>query len=190
MKIRESLKAIPNAVKENLIEISLFGFFGLKALQGFAMDASRMFANKSKPSLSAYGLSEHAKIGAAISAGVFAAEGVGKLESILRVPKSVRGLMPALAATLGISALNYFYGDTFGTHSENYLEATKTLMNNYGGALYTFTSFNPNVNPTHLTGATFAAYSGLRFAKNLLGGFTRYADRRDSEQKLRENRGE
>jgi hypothetical protein len=174
-------------LKNNLFALAGIGTAGLKIVQGFAMDLSKMLAGGSRASMAFYGASEHAKIGAGVSLGVFAAEGIGKLESILRVPKLVRGAIPFAAATLGVGAIAYYYQHAFGIpETQGVMDSTRQVLSGYLDSVYQVFTFNPKANPNKLAGAAAFVYSAAKFAKNFIGALVGYANRKENERGVRE----
>lgn len=175
------------SIKNKLLAIAGTGTVALKAVQGFAMDSSRLLADGGEPSLAAYGTSEIAKIGSAVGLGVFAAEGVSRLESLLKFPRALRGMLPVVIGTVGAGVLSNIYGNVFGIEqNQNLVESTKDVLNNYWNAIYQVSTFNPDVNSNSLAGAVFTIYSAGRLAVNNLIQLARVSGKADMKQRIKD----
>ena len=174
---------------KNKVEKSALAFAALKSGQQIAHDLEGVILNNTVPDVLVFGAEQICRIGAAGAAAYTIDEAVSYLEE-LSLPKSIRGILPLTAATIGAAtAINYF-GNYFNIEQGlGILETTKQLLNHYQENLAKIITFNTDLSAGYLTGSLLTIKSGLRLIKNIGKTIAQKAEKRRMQRKYQEEQG-
>jgi|GEM_PF-3495342 len=178
-------------IKKYAPHILAAGSLSLKALQGYARDLVSFCEKGERLSKGAYKSSVGFESGASLLGGLAIGEGARRLEARFKVPKALRGILPATALTLGVGFVNFC-----SNWEQNFATSVEQVFKAYAQSLIDLKNYDPRLNPITLTGAVATAYSGARAGFNLvyhggkalLNSFNGLEDAVDYSDRLRAER--
>ena len=165
------------------IKKSTSGAIALKAAQQFFGDLNPSIRENTTPDLIRYTGEEFARLGAAGAAAYTIDRINAGIENIAHLPKCLKGLAPALIATIGVGALHHNYGEHISLEqTQNIWQATGHLLGNYKESIAQLANFDLSAHTGHLTGALVTTSSGIRWGKNLFSSISDYVDKKQQEK--------
>lgn len=142
-------------------------FGGLKAGQQILHDLDGIILDNTKVDMARYGVEQISRLGAAGVAAYVADKATSHLEE-LALPKYLRGAIPLIAATVGVTAAIHYLGNYMSMEQgADILQTAKQLMYNYQESITKLATFDPSAHAGYLTGALLTLKSGTRLLKNI-----------------------
>lgn len=126
------------------------------------------------------------KIGSTAVAAYAIDKAISYLEELV-LPKSIRGIVPLSAATIGAGVAVHYFGQYINMEQGlGVIETTKQILGNYRDNFIKLISLDPTIREGYLIGSLIIAKSGLRWLKNLGEAIAYRADKKRTEKEYQQ----
>lgn len=156
------------------IDARLYGaaYLTLKATEKIIGDARSALADHTKPDMIGYGLENYVGMAGSAAGALAVDQAIATVEKAY-LPKPLRGLATMAGATLGLGALQHYFGAHMGVEeTADMFSSTLQVTKEYGSALYTLVTDPHGTHPGYLAGAVVTAKAGFRWVRSIGSSLT------------------